>query len=196
MFVTTGSAATVLLWTLNDSAGYGGLWGSIQSPTARSFTRAIRIQRGTEKYDVETPHAVVDDSGQLDVVWYSDDPDDSEPYIQIRNRGSLTWAPPRAFGGGSNDLVSTSTGGTFDITGSGGDYFAIPHPRGGTWGKPETIWEYEPTSSTDAGFGPGLPVGAANLEGALAAVWGFATGESKLMVSVRSTDAFGARRRF
>ena len=139
---------TIALWTMRDER-YGSLWVSVRPPGKLRFPSPTRLIHGGPSHDVQSPQAIVDGSGQLNVIWY-DGASPRRPYLQTRPIGSKHWTGPVPFydtvgtvGVDSISPVTTPDGESFVISGSAGDYVALPHPRGRSWGSPESIWRFQ-----------------------------------------------------
>ncbi len=179
--------SVVALWTMR-TAQAGSLWATVKPAGASTFPRPVELVRGGGGHDVESAQAVVDGSGQVNIVFYDQDPNGAQPYVLTRPSARLTWTDPTPFGSGAAQDISpvvTPSGEAFVISDNAGDYVAVPHLRGGAWGAPEPIWSF-PTAGVL--YSPQDPVGQASGTGTVDATWGIfdgSTGEWQLMSAVR-----------
>jgi hypothetical protein len=181
--ITAGPDGTaVALWTARDSR-YGSLWIAVRAPGVRSFPPPTKLVNGDANHDVGSAEVAVDGSGQLSVIWYNGTESASQPMLQAFTPGT-GWSPPTPFGADSISLVQTSSAESVVVSGFGGNYDAISHPRGGAWGAPQTFWQLDQLPGWGPGeqegtspiYSPGAPQATPSGVGTIGAAWSIETG--------------------
>ena len=149
--ITVGPDGTaVALWSTRGNL-YGSLWISVRAPGVRAFPPPTELVHGDAFHDVGSAEVAVDGSGQLSVIWYNGTESASQPMLQVFTPGAGWSLPTPVTGAESISLVQTSSAESVVVSGFGGTYDAISHPRGGAWGAPQTFWQLDQLP----GWGPG-----------------------------------------